>query len=243
MNDNQEMEIRKRFSKNIAVLYLSGKINIDSASIIEETGHLIKEGISRVLCNFVNVPMVDYNGLSILGIAYKNITNQKGILKFCNVPKHIKELFKAARLDSVFDIYDDEESALKSFELSSKVDKLSLRRRFKRIDVSIPVKYKTGLSSDTKLLSGKILNMSGEGLFIYAKNTFPVATQIYLEIHLAGEKRTLTLTGIVIWLADKELQPHSYPGMGINFMNLSSDDAEEIIAFIDKNITSRTRAR
>src|SRR4030042_6745328 len=112
------MEIRKRFSGNTAVLYIAGNIDIDSAAIIEETGILLKEGICRILCNFANVNVVDYNGLSILAIAYKNAANQKGILKFCEVPMHIKELFRAARLDMVFEIYADGETALQRFGLS-----------------------------------------------------------------------------------------------------------------------------
>ena len=236
------MEIRKRFYRNIAVLYISGKVDIDAAVFIEETGRLLREGIRKILCNFVNVESVDYNGLSILAIAYKNAVNQKGILKFCSVPKHIKSLFKSARLDIVFDMFSDEESALKAFNVSTKVDKLNLRRRFKRVDANIPVKFKTGLSAGTKFLRGKILNLSGEGMFVYSKNTLPVSTQLYLEIGMAGEKKApLTLMGTVMWLADKELQSHTYPGMGIKFGNLEKKSQEKIISFIDKNLIRRTR--
>lgn len=237
------MEIRKRFSKNIAILYITGNIDINSAGIIEETGRLLKEGMQKILCSFANVNIVDYNGLSILAIAYKNVNNQKGILKFCNVPAHIKELFKTARLDTVFEMQNDEKSALKSFELTTKVDKMVLRRRFKRIDVSITARYKTGLSADTKLSSGKVLNLSGEGLFIYSKNTFPVSTRLYLEITVGERKEPITMMGSVIWLADKKLQPHAYPGMGIRFANLGKKTQTKLIDFIDKRITRRSKVR
>ena len=235
------MEIRKRVAKNIVILYITGNIDVNSAEFIEETGRLLKNGVQKILCNFANVNLVDYNGLSILAIAYKNVANQKGILKFCNVPLHIKELFKIARLDKVFEIYADEKNALHSFELSTRVDKLILRRRFKRIDVNITARYKKGLSANTKLSKGKILNISGEGLFIYSKNTFPVSTQLYLEIELGKKKELLALMGTVTWLADKKLQPHAYPGMGISFMNLEKKIQTQIIDFIDKNITRRSR--
>lgn len=235
------MEIRKRFYKNIAVLYIAHNIDIDSAELIEETGRLIKEGVQRILCNFANVNIVDYNGLSILSIAYKNVLNQEGVMKFCNVPPHIQELFRAARLDIVFEMYADEESALKSFELSAKVDRLSLRRRFKRIDVNAVVKYKVGLSADSRLRKGKILNISGQGLFILSKHTYPVSTELYMEIEFNEAKKPLSLMGVVIWLADKELQPHSYPGMGVEFASIEKRAQDEIIDFIDKNITRRSK--
>jgi len=233
------MEIRKRFSDNIAILYIAGKINLNSAELIEQTGRLLKEGIKKILLSFANVGMVDYNGLSLLAITYKNAINQKGTLKFCDVPKHIKTLFKTARLDRVFEVYADEKTALKCFDVSTRVDQLLLRRRFKRIDISSLVQYKTGLSPTGKFLEGKILNLSGEGLFIYAKKTFPASTEIYMEINV-GHKKPLALTGNVIWLADKELQRHSYPGMGIQLSNLDKNAQREIIAFIDKNLTIRS---
>lgn len=235
------MEIRKRFFKNIAVLYVAHNIDIDSAALIEETGRLLKDGVQKILCNFENVNMIDYNGLSIVAIAYKNVINQNGIMKFCSVPIHIKTLFTSARLETVFEMHDDEENALKSFELSAKIDRLTLRRRFKRIDVSIPIKYKAGLSSDNKLSRGKALNISGDGLFIFSKRTYPASTQLYLEIGLGKTQKPSTLMGSVIWLADRELQPHSYPGMGVEFINMAKRSQKEIIEFIDKNITQRSK--
>ena len=235
------MEIRKRFHKNIAILYITGKIDVDSAIIIEETGKLLKEGIQKILCNFANVGSVDYNGLSVLTIAYKNIINQKGVLKFCNMPAHIKELLKAARLDTVFDIHNDEREALKGFEISSRIDKMPLRRRFKRIDANVPIKYKIGLSASEKLFRGKILNLSGEGVFIYSKDTFPASTQLYIEIALEKTKKPLALAGVVIWVADKEIQPHAYPGMGVLFVSLEKSSQARIIDFIDKNLIGRSK--
>ena len=235
------MEIRKRFSKNIAILYISGDININSASLVEETGKLIKEGTSEILCNFVNVNMVDYNGLSIIVIAYKNVVNQKGVMKFCNVPPHIKGLFKVSRLDKIFDMHENEELGTKAFALSSKVDKLLLRRRFKRIDLSFPTRFKTGVSSTGKMLSGKALNLSGDGLFVHTKNTFPISTELYVEIDLESSKNPLVLTGTVIWLADKKLQPHAYPGMGIRIANFDGKIQGKLIDFINKHLTMRSK--
>jgi len=235
------LEIRKRFFKNIAVLYIAHNININSAALIEETGRLLKDGVQKILCNFANVNIVDYNGLSIIAVAYKNAVNQNGAIKFCGVPAHIKALFKSARLDTVFEIYADEESALKSFELSTKVDRLTLRRRFKRIDIGIPVKYRVDPSSDSGLSRGKALNISGEGLFIFSKRTFPARTRLSVEMSIDKTQKPLALTGGVIWLADRELQPHSYPGMGVEFINMGKRSQEKLIEFIDKNLTRRSK--
>ena len=62
-----------------------------------------------------------------------------------------------------------------------------------------------------------------------------------MEIGMEKTKGTLSLMGSVIWLADKEIQPHSYPGMGVNFVNLSKATQTKIVEFIDKNITRRSK--
>ncbi len=234
------MNIRKRREKNIFILYLEGKIDINSANFIEETGKFLMEGHSKLLCNFNNINMVDYNGLSTIAIAYKNVINKNGVMKFCNVPIHIKELFKLVRLDLVFDVYDNEREAIRSFETTSKIDKLYLRRRFKRIELRFPVKYSLAISAKPRILTGKILNISGDGVFIYAKQTFPVSGQLSMELTLDEDVKALKARGVIIWLADKELQPHCYPGMGVEFVNLNSNIQKKIIDFIDKNITHRS---
>ncbi|NQT22209.1 MAG: PilZ domain-containing protein [Candidatus Omnitrophica bacterium] len=232
------MNIRKRREKDITILYLEGKIDIDSANFIEETSNLIKSGHRNLLCNFSNINMVDYNGLSIIVIAYKNVVNNGGIMKLCAIPQHVKELYKLVRLDLVFDVYEDEPSAIKSYETSTKIDKLYLRRRFKRLDLQLPVTYK--LPSDSKVRKGKILNMSAEGIFIYIKESLPVSSQIEIElgVHEIGEP--IRVLGRIVWLADKELQPHCYPGLGVKFLDVKPAEQGKIIDFIDKNITHRS---
>jgi len=228
-----------RQEENVVVLYLEGKIDINSANFIETTGQLARNGHLKILCNFKSVDMVDYNGLSIMAIAYKNVVNKGGIMKFCNVPPHVKELFRTVRLDLVFDIYDEEEKALITFETITRIDKLYLRRRFKRLEFYHPVKYGPVSSKNEKKYSGKLLNVGGAGLYIYTRHTFPISTQLALELIL-DESRSYELEGSVIWLSDKELQPHCYPGMGVQFINLSADIQREILDFIDKNVSHRS---
>ncbi|MDD5440131.1 MAG: PilZ domain-containing protein [Candidatus Omnitrophica bacterium] len=233
------MNIRMRQEENVVVLYLEGKIDINSANFIETTGQLVRNGHLKILCNFKSVDMVDYNGLSIMAIAYKNIVNKSGIMKFCNVPSHIRELFRTVRLDLVFDIYDEEEKALITFETISRIDKLYLRRRFRRLEFYHPVKYGLLTTSDEKRFTGKLLNIGGAGIFIYTKHTFPISSQLIMDVKLENAK-SYALEGTVIWLSDKELQPHCYPGMGIQFANLDVAIQRDILDFIDRNVSYRS---
>jgi Tfp pilus assembly protein PilZ len=83
------------------------------------------------------------------------------------------------------------------------------------------------------------MNLSAAGVYIFGKYTFPVNTELEVELNLPGEIKFMDVTARVIWLADKELQPHFYPGIGAAFTHLTPEKEKGIIAFIDKNITHR----
>lgn len=236
------MNIKARKANNITIIDIEGQIDINSSEIIETVGYLIKGKKKDILLNFDKVNIVDYSGISILAISYKNVINHKGKMKFCNVALHIEELFKLVRLDSIFKTYKDEETALKSFHFESPIDKKPVRRRFKRLDVHIEVEFcsKESLKNKKKVWhTGKLLNLSGDGIFLYAKKLLPLGRRISLKMDLHNEK-PLEIEGTVIWIADKSLQPQSYPGMGIHFVNMPKRNQDRILEFINRHITHRS---
>ena len=233
------MATQFRESGNITILDIEGNIDINSSELIESIGYLLNSGKINFIFNLENVNMVDYSGLSVLAIAYKNILNHKGKVRFLNVPPQVIELFKMVKLESAFEAYPDEESAIKSFYEES-AESAHLRRRFKRLDFHLKVRYwLVGHQKKPKIFEGDVMNISAAGLYIFSKYNFPVNSQLDIELIQRGEVQFLDASARVIWLADKELQPHYYPGMGAAFIHLSSEDEKLIIDFIDKNITHR----
>lgn len=233
------MDIRIREANNISIVDIDGQIDINASEIIEAIGWLIKNKKKDILLNFDKVNMVDYSGISILAIAYKNVVNHKGKIKFCNVPLHVEELLKLVRLDSIFEIYKDEEAALNTFNYESPLDLAMLRRRFKRLDINLEAEFCSGQDRNKAWHTGKILNISGDGLFIHVKHVLPLGTKVILRLYLAAD-RPFEADGTVIWLADKSLQLQSYPGMGIHFNAMRKTTQDKILSFINKHITSRT---
>lgn len=233
------MPLRFRESGNITIVDIDGNIDINSSDIIETIGYFLNTGKLNFIINFENVNMVDYSGLSVLAIAYKNVLNHKGKIRFLRVPAQVIELFRMAKLENVFEAYPDEESAIKSFyEETASV--MPLRRKFKRLDISIKVKYwLVGNQKRPKVFEGEILNLSAAGVYIFSKYTFPVNSQLEIELSVMGEVKFMDAAARVIWLADKEMQPHFYPGMGVAFVHLTPEKERIIIDFIDKNITHR----
>lgn len=233
------MPIRSRESGTSVILDIEGNIDINSSDIIETIGYFLNSGKLNFILNLENVNLVDYNGLSVLAIAYKNVLNHKGKVRFVSVSPQIIELFRMVKLESVFETYADEEAAIKSF-YDNGLAALPLRRKFKRLDINLRIKYwLVGSQKRPKVFEGEILNISAAGMYIFSKYTFPVNSQLEISLILPGEIKFLDASATVIWLADKELQPHFYPGMGAAFVNLTPENEKAVIDFIDKNITRR----
>ena len=233
------MGIRIREERQVEIRDIDGKIDINSSDLVEMVGWLVNTGKVNIVLNLEGVDMVDYSGLSILAIAYKNVVNHKGKLKFLNVPLSVVELFRVVKLDGVFENYLDEDAAINSF-FEEEVDKLHLRRKFKRLSIHLKVRYRlVGGQKHPKVFEGEVLNISAAGLYVYSAYTLPINSLLDLEFSIPGTTETLDATGRVSWLADKEIQPHSYPGMGVSFFHLTSEKEQAIIDFIDKNVSHR----
>jgi len=236
------MNIRIRDLHKISIVDINGRIDINASEVIETIGWLLKNRKKDILLNFGKVDLVDYSGISILAIAYKNVINHKGKMKFCNVALHIEEMFKLVRLDSIFEIYKNEDTALRTYHYESPIDKKQLRRRYKRLDVHIEVEFcaKRELGKKKEIWhTGKVLNLSGDGIFLYTKKVLRTGTEAALKIVLREEK-PFQVGGVVIWLADKTIQPQSYPGMGIQFKKVGKQNQDRLLNFINRHITHRS---
>jgi len=232
------LNIEFRKSDAIAILDLTGSIDIDSANLVEVVGWCLNNGYKDILCNFENVNLVDYAGLSVLAITYKDAVNHNGRIKFVNVPAHIEKIFCFVYLDRVFEIYADEEMAIKSFQEDkaiSQIQKMPLRRRFKRLPLDIDIEFKVK-TKDEEFIRGKVLNISAVGLLVFAEKTYPLGEILDIKLSLFPKPGQIELDAKVVWLVQKELQPQIYPGMGLEFYNLDSHKQHEIVEFVDRNL-------
>ena len=75
------MKIKIHYIEDIAVLTIDGRININSSKLIETVGLILGEGKSRIVIDMRNVDFVDYNGLSVLAITYKNALNNNSMMR------------------------------------------------------------------------------------------------------------------------------------------------------------------
>lgn len=76
---------------------------------------MIAGGNRKVLLNLVDVSFMDTTGLGVLVRAYGEMNSLVGQLKLLNLTKSVYDLMQITKLYTVFDIFDSEEEAIKSF--------------------------------------------------------------------------------------------------------------------------------
>jgi uncharacterized protein (TIGR02266 family) len=94
------------------------------------------------------------------------------------------------------------------------------RRQSKR--VALNVRFKGGGMSAN--LAGRIVDLSGTGLFIVTRQFIPIGKEVHLEFVLPGGK--VEAVGEVRWIARGEDVPEA--GLGIRFLRLSAAHARII---------------
>ncbi|MEM6955551.1 MAG: TIGR02266 family protein [Myxococcota bacterium] len=102
------------------------------------------------------------------------------------------------------------------------------RRTAERVNVAVEV----GVYSDSNFYTGFTEDVSEGGLFVATYELLPIGTEMELEFGLPGGAE-FKLTGVVRWLRDPILSDDGpFPGMGVQFINLTPDDKVLIQEFV-----------
>jgi len=234
------MEIKARQKGSVIILDLSGRIDVDAANFVEIVGQCIRDGYTDILCNFESIDFIDYMGISVIVIAYKELINNSGRMKFSNIPSHLRAFFSVAGLDRVIDIYATEDAAINSFKedkVIENIKRMQLRRRFKRLPIDIKIELKEKYNKGGTCLKGDLLNLSAIGAYIFGCGQFKLGEEVILKLKLPPKSEEIELEARVVWLSDKQIQPHSHPGMGVEFYNITPALQQKVLEFIERNLS------
>jgi anti-sigma B factor antagonist len=111
------LTLRTREVNGTVIIDLSGRLTMGEAcaavrdEVLDQVGH----GSKKILMNLADVSYIDSAGLGELTAAYTSVKNRGGALKLLNLTKRVHDLMQITKLYTVFDVYDDEKSALASF--------------------------------------------------------------------------------------------------------------------------------
>ncbi len=112
------MKIKQRMSGEIAVLDLSGKImGGDDFDLFNNTiKSMVAEGQVDIVLNLSKVKWINSTGLGLMVSAYTSLVKQGGRMKIASVSDRIDNILHVTQLELIFETFDKEEDALKSFE-------------------------------------------------------------------------------------------------------------------------------
>ncbi len=80
---------------------------------------LLRRDLRHILVNLENTTHVDSCNLSELVACYKRARERNGMIKLLCPAGRVRDLLRVTRLDKVFEIFSDEDSALASFHCGS----------------------------------------------------------------------------------------------------------------------------
>ena len=111
------MQIEERSAGDVTVLDLKGKMTLGEGDELlrDKINSLIQHGRRKVVLNLEDVPYIDSAGLGEIVRTYTTISRQGGSLKLLNLTKRITDLLSITKLLTVFDTYDSEADAVRSF--------------------------------------------------------------------------------------------------------------------------------
>ncbi len=111
------MKIVERQVGDVVILDLHGKILIGEGddALREAVTRLSDAGKTKIVLNLADVPYVDSAGLGEIVRTYTTVSRKGGKLKLLNLTKKIQDLLSITKLLTVFETYDSENEAVRSF--------------------------------------------------------------------------------------------------------------------------------
>ena len=111
------IQVTTRQVGDVSVVDVVGRITLgEGASALRETIRgLVAKDQKKVILNLGEVSYIDSSGIGELVSGFTTVTNHGGVLKLLGLTKRVQDLLQITKLYTVFDIYDSEVSAVRSF--------------------------------------------------------------------------------------------------------------------------------
>jgi anti-sigma B factor antagonist len=117
------MQIEERTNNGVVVLDLRGKITLGEGDELlkDKVNSLVNQGFKKIVLNLADVPYIDSAGLGEIVRTYTTVSRQGGSLKLLNLTKRITDLLSITKLLTVFETFESEGDAVRSFSTSAQV--------------------------------------------------------------------------------------------------------------------------
>ena len=111
------LKITERRAGPVAVLELSGQLVADEGACqcLQQVSLLVIAGWLNVLVDLRNVSYIDSGGVGSLVASFVHVSKRGGRLKILSPSPRASHVLDISGLDEVFEVYKNEEEAVRSF--------------------------------------------------------------------------------------------------------------------------------
>jgi anti-sigma B factor antagonist len=111
------LEIARREREGVILLDLKGRITIgeEASAFREAFENVAAQPGAKLLLNMLEVDYVDSTGLGAMVMCSMRMKSSNGVAKLVSVNRRNIELIVMTKIDSIFEVFDDETDAVNSF--------------------------------------------------------------------------------------------------------------------------------
>jgi len=112
------LKISPREVSHISILDIDGRIVLgqEIGALRDAVRGLVAQGTKKIILNLAKVDYIDSSGVGELVGSFTTVRNAGGELKLLNLTQKVHDVLHVTKLYTVFDIKDDEFTAIKSFD-------------------------------------------------------------------------------------------------------------------------------
>ena len=102
---------------DVTVIDAAGKITLGegASTFRDKIRDLVAKGDRKILLNLNEVNYIDSSGIGEMVSGFTTVTNHGGKLKLLGLSKRVKDLLQITKLYTVFEVFDDEATAVRSY--------------------------------------------------------------------------------------------------------------------------------
>jgi len=115
-----QLKLSVRVVDGVSIVDCRGRLLFgdESGALRDTVKNLLAESKS-IIINLGETTYIDSGGLGTLVGLYTSAQNAGGMVKLSNLQQRVTDLLQVTKLLTVFDVYDTEEAAVKSFSKSA----------------------------------------------------------------------------------------------------------------------------
>ena len=112
-NSNVSLKIDTRVNGQVALLSIEGEVDMYSSPEARKAiMELVKQKIPKLVVNLQGVSYMDSSGVATLIEGLQMCNKYNGTLMIAGLRDNVREVFELTRLDKIFQIYQDVDTAM-----------------------------------------------------------------------------------------------------------------------------------